>query len=306
MSEGCRADMLLKYSRLGRRERATIQASMQNGQDFQKMADALMVSFPRIHVTEVHPQLQDSEQHCHQDENMNEDDKEEKSLVTSMPSTSSEVSLAPEARTKEEENTSEVCTKEENIADDQGGEILAEVSSSEDKRSEKRRASQDEQENVESDGGVQEKVAEMQSACAAKAEASRCSLAPSADVSTSRSSKEDPALSRLENSHDKSGIRHASQGCECQDIRLADCVETEASGMSTDTQLAMIDDECSTNVDGSTWRERIRLRLQKKQADIKEEQPEIAREMQEMRGRFVSRAVADPEVTGTSKRSDFL
>ena len=44
MSDGCRADMLLKYSRLGKRERATIQASMRNGQDFQKMAGHHVVS----------------------------------------------------------------------------------------------------------------------------------------------------------------------------------------------------------------------------------------------------------------------
>ena len=158
MSEGCRADMLLRHSRLSKRERATIQASIQNGHDFQKMADALMLLYPRIHVTEVHPRLQDKEQHCRQSKDMNEDDRVDKSLATSMPSASSEMPLVSEACTKEEEN----------IAGNQGGEIVDEASSSEDKRSEKRQASQDERKKVESDGGVQEKVADMQSACAAQ------------------------------------------------------------------------------------------------------------------------------------------
>ena len=52
LSEGHRADMLLDQSGLSKHEKIMIQASIQNSRDFQKVADALIVQHPRVHVSE--------------------------------------------------------------------------------------------------------------------------------------------------------------------------------------------------------------------------------------------------------------
>ena len=52
MSEGHRADMLLDLAGLDKNERIMIQASICNARDFDKIADALVVQHPRIHVRE--------------------------------------------------------------------------------------------------------------------------------------------------------------------------------------------------------------------------------------------------------------
>ena len=52
LSEGHRADMLLDLAGLGQNERIMIQASIGNQRDFDKIADALVVQRPRIHVRE--------------------------------------------------------------------------------------------------------------------------------------------------------------------------------------------------------------------------------------------------------------
>ena len=53
LSEGHRADMLLDLAGLDRGERIMIQASIANARDFDKIADALVVQHPRIHMREV-------------------------------------------------------------------------------------------------------------------------------------------------------------------------------------------------------------------------------------------------------------
>ena len=50
LSEGHRADMLLDLAGLDRTERTMIQASIGNARDFEKVADALVVQHPRIHL----------------------------------------------------------------------------------------------------------------------------------------------------------------------------------------------------------------------------------------------------------------
>ena len=50
LSEGHRADMLLDLAGLDRNERTMIQASIGNARDFDKIADALVVQHPRIHL----------------------------------------------------------------------------------------------------------------------------------------------------------------------------------------------------------------------------------------------------------------
>ncbi len=52
LSEGHRADLLLDLAGLDRQERIMIQASISNARDFQKVADALVLQHPRIHVKE--------------------------------------------------------------------------------------------------------------------------------------------------------------------------------------------------------------------------------------------------------------
>ena len=52
LSEGHRADMLLDLAGLDKNERIMIQASIANQRDFDKIADALVVQHPRIHVRE--------------------------------------------------------------------------------------------------------------------------------------------------------------------------------------------------------------------------------------------------------------
>jgi hypothetical protein len=50
LSEGHRADMLLDLAGLDKSERVMIQASIGNARDFDKIADALIVQHPRIHI----------------------------------------------------------------------------------------------------------------------------------------------------------------------------------------------------------------------------------------------------------------
>jgi hypothetical protein len=50
LSEGHRADMLLDLAGLDKNERTMIQASIANARDFEKIADALVVQHPRIHL----------------------------------------------------------------------------------------------------------------------------------------------------------------------------------------------------------------------------------------------------------------
>mgnify|MGYP000644818396 CR=1 FL=1 len=50
LSEGHRADMLLDLAGLDRNERTMIQASIGNARDFEKIANALIVQHPRVHL----------------------------------------------------------------------------------------------------------------------------------------------------------------------------------------------------------------------------------------------------------------
>ena len=50
LSEGHRADMLLDLAGLDKHERTMIQASIGNARDFDKIADALVVQHPRVHL----------------------------------------------------------------------------------------------------------------------------------------------------------------------------------------------------------------------------------------------------------------
>ena len=50
LSEGHRADMLLDLAGLDKNERTMIQASIGNARDFEKIADALVVQHPRVHL----------------------------------------------------------------------------------------------------------------------------------------------------------------------------------------------------------------------------------------------------------------
>ena len=50
LSEGHRADMLLDSAGLDKHERTMIQASIGNARDFDRVADALVVQHPRIHL----------------------------------------------------------------------------------------------------------------------------------------------------------------------------------------------------------------------------------------------------------------
>ena len=52
LSEGHRADMLLDLAGLDKNERIMIQASIGNARNFEKIADALVVQHPRIHMRE--------------------------------------------------------------------------------------------------------------------------------------------------------------------------------------------------------------------------------------------------------------
>ena len=52
LSEGHRADMLLDLAGIGRQEKIMIQASIGNVRDFDKVAEALLVQHPRIHLKE--------------------------------------------------------------------------------------------------------------------------------------------------------------------------------------------------------------------------------------------------------------
>ena len=51
-SEGHRSDMPLHLSGLTREERVMVQASIHNERDFHKVADALIIQHPRIHLRE--------------------------------------------------------------------------------------------------------------------------------------------------------------------------------------------------------------------------------------------------------------
>ena len=51
-SEGHRSDMLLDLSGLTREERVMVQASTSNERDFDRVADALIIQHPRIHLRE--------------------------------------------------------------------------------------------------------------------------------------------------------------------------------------------------------------------------------------------------------------
>ena len=52
LSEGHRADMLLDLAGLDKNERIMIMASIGNARDFEKVAEALIVQHPRIHLRE--------------------------------------------------------------------------------------------------------------------------------------------------------------------------------------------------------------------------------------------------------------
>ena len=52
LSQGHRSDMLLHLSGLTREERVMVQASIHNARDFDKVADALIIQHPRIHLRE--------------------------------------------------------------------------------------------------------------------------------------------------------------------------------------------------------------------------------------------------------------
>ena len=52
LCEGHRSDMLLDLSGLTREERGMVQASITNERDFDKVADALIIQHPRIHLRE--------------------------------------------------------------------------------------------------------------------------------------------------------------------------------------------------------------------------------------------------------------
>ena len=53
LSEGHRADMPLDLAGLDKNERIMIQASIGNARDFDKIADALVIQHPRIHIREA-------------------------------------------------------------------------------------------------------------------------------------------------------------------------------------------------------------------------------------------------------------
>ena len=53
LSEGHRADMLLDLAGLDRQEKIRIQASVSNVRTFDKIADALILQHPRIHLRET-------------------------------------------------------------------------------------------------------------------------------------------------------------------------------------------------------------------------------------------------------------
>ena len=50
LSEGQRSDMLLDLSSLTREERVVVQASINNERDFDRIAEALIIEHPRIHL----------------------------------------------------------------------------------------------------------------------------------------------------------------------------------------------------------------------------------------------------------------
>ena len=52
LSEGHRSDMLLDLSGLTREERIMVQASVSNARDFDRVAEALIIQHPRIHLRE--------------------------------------------------------------------------------------------------------------------------------------------------------------------------------------------------------------------------------------------------------------
>ena len=52
LSEGHRSDMLLDLAGLEKDKKLLIQASIGNARDFEKIAEALLVQHPRIHLTE--------------------------------------------------------------------------------------------------------------------------------------------------------------------------------------------------------------------------------------------------------------
>ena len=52
LSEGDRADMLLDLAGLDRHERIMVQASVNNARTFDKIAEALVLQHPRIHLKE--------------------------------------------------------------------------------------------------------------------------------------------------------------------------------------------------------------------------------------------------------------
>ena len=51
LSEGHRADLLLDLAGLDKNERTMVQASIGNSREFDKIAEALVVQHPRIHLT---------------------------------------------------------------------------------------------------------------------------------------------------------------------------------------------------------------------------------------------------------------
>ena len=52
LNEGHRSDMLLDLSGLTCEERVMVQASINNERDFDRVADALIIQHPRIHLRE--------------------------------------------------------------------------------------------------------------------------------------------------------------------------------------------------------------------------------------------------------------
>ena len=56
LSERPRSDMLLDLSGLTREERVMVQASTTNERDFDRVAEALIIQHPRIHLRESHRQ----------------------------------------------------------------------------------------------------------------------------------------------------------------------------------------------------------------------------------------------------------
>ena len=155
MSEDHRADMLLEHSGLSKREKIMIQASIQNGRDFQKVADALMLQHPRVHVNEQHRRRSEMKSKI-----SDQDCRLEESLVTRMtdanefkprthtkvpPSADRDVAYAAEEGDDDGEERHACISEVEDFVAEQGGKAVYIASSSEDERPKKTQSRQDEQ-----------------------------------------------------------------------------------------------------------------------------------------------------------------